>query len=75
MGFFKKVKDFFSTEEQSKPEEVKPSQEGLKDATVFHCTYCQGTIDAGEYWTKQQGKYFHKPCYKRLKSGKMSWSN
>lgn len=28
------------------------------------CFYCKEMIFKGDRWSKQQGKYFHKNCYK-----------
>lgn len=33
------------------------------------CDYCKGSIDVGERWSKFQGKYFHKACFKLIKRG------
>jgi hypothetical protein len=33
------------------------------------CKACNGTIDPGERWSKFQGQYYHKQCYKQLKNG------
>jgi hypothetical protein len=33
------------------------------------CDFCNGTIDCGERWSKFQGKYYHKQCFKKMKQG------
>jgi len=67
MGFLKKL---FNKEEK---EEKKPELPHYvpsplaKDKWV--CFLCQGTIDCGERWSKFQGNYYHKQCFKNMKRG------
>jgi hypothetical protein len=35
----------------------------------WKCNFCEGTIDVGERWSKFQGKYYHKFCFKKMKRG------
>jgi hypothetical protein len=58
-----------------KKKEVQPIEEPIqqvpsplsKDQWV--CNFCGGTIDCGERWSKFQGKYYHKQCFKKMKQG------
>lgn len=57
---FKKKKEV-----ESPVQEEAIEQEPAK--TRGECFYCKNQILEGERWSKQQGKYFHKKCYKELK--------
>lgn len=74
MGFFDKIKQtLFSTEKKTKQEEIveqiseQQSFPSPVPKELWVCDACKGTIDVGERWSKQAGKYFHKQCYKLIK--------
>lgn len=76
MGFFDKLKQtFFSEKKETAIEKVAEEiteQQSFPSPVpkdLWVCDACKGTIDVGERWSKQGGKYYHKPCYKIIKRG------
>ena len=73
MGWFgnlfkKKDKEELKTEEVK--EQPKPQSEWIQSPVPkeqWVCEGCKGSIDVGERWSKFNGKYYHKQCYKQLK--------
>jgi len=69
MSFFKRFLGL------GKKEEIKQIEEPIKQipsplpSKEWVCNACNGTIDPGERWSKFQGNYYHKECFKQLKKG------
>jgi len=64
-GFFTKLKNFFKGEE--KPVEVVEQIIEEKPEVKFEeCFWCKDAIYEGQRYSKQQGRVFHKECYKKF---------
>lgn len=73
-GFFSRLKNFFRGEQKSEPVEVEEiSQEVLPQPQIRYeeCFYCKNPIYDNEHYSNQQGRNFHRKCYKEfLKAGR-----
>jgi hypothetical protein len=77
-GFFSKLKHFFKGEDkpvvsEEYKEEVKEevTQETKPIIKFEECFWCKGNIFEGDHYSKQQGRVFHRVCYKKfLQAGK-----
>ena len=76
LGFFSRIKKFFRGEEKQEPVE---KEVVLETATPVsqesqirdECFFCKEWIYLDEHYSKQQGRIFHRPCYKKfLQAGK-----
>ena len=67
MGFFGNLfKKKKGTEKVEEPQKQIPSPLPQDE---WVCEYCRGSIDCGERWSKFDGKYYHKACFKLIKRG------
>jgi hypothetical protein len=73
MGFFNNLKGKLFP--SGKKEEVKQVEQPIAQADIpspvdkklWVCEACKGTIDVGERWSKFNGSWYHKICFKKLK--------
>lgn len=71
MNWFKKL--FGIKEKPVKVEEVNevktdiPQSQGVRKERT--CELCKQEIIEGDRWSKQQGKWFHRKCYKQVLKG------
>jgi len=68
MNFLKKL---FGSKEKEQPEETKEEiiqEEPQEQIIRGECWWCKTNVYEDERYAKQQGKLFHKKCYKEAKS-------
>ena len=63
MGIFTKAKEFLFGKTENTEQEIQ--EEPKKE--IAQCCFCQNPIYDDERYSKQQGKIFHKRCYKEFK--------
>jgi hypothetical protein len=73
-GFFSKVKDFFSA--KPKTQEVTPEGKQIVSESISQptqrriryeeCFWCKNAIYEDEHYSNQQGRNFHRKCYKKF---------
>jgi hypothetical protein len=71
MNWIKKIFGFKEKEqkEQVRQEQIEPIIPEQPRRKESECFYCKNPILIGEKWSKQQGNYFHRKCYKEMLKG------
>ena len=77
MGLFKKLKNVFFEDKKLTKQEEKIEEAIKEEAPIpsplpkdlWVCKACGGTIECGESFSKFNGAWYHKQCFKAMKRG------
>lgn len=70
-GFFSRLKNFFRGEQKSEQVEVEGQPQEVVPQPIIkyeECFWCKNPVYEGEKFSNQQGKHFHRKCYKHFLS-------